>query len=492
MCHTLQYTIKGITLCYWLKWQSQMRKWLIIGFIGLISTGCATLIPGLPSDGNITETPEPSGSDINSTAQPSPTEAPTSPPPTPTPLQPAVDLDFPAAGQLAVVGLDGSITVLRAGEEPLSVTGDSSSPDIQRFYRDPTWSPTGWLSYVQVERDADGVMLDVVAVRPGQNEPQTIFNTTQANYIYGYWSPVPCSDGPDCGQFAYLMNDVTGIKLHLAQVYSETASDIIAGEGRSLYYSWSPDGTSMLWRRDAAELEIYDVLNNMITETLPDQPGLFSAPAWSPVDERLLFARVEDDLNYMTIADGDERTEFETALPGFVYFNWSPDGQKIAFVNGELPFPKLSIASADGIAELEVPNLENIVAFFWSPDSTRLAVVSFEEVRESPLDRGDVRARPTRQTGKPALIWHVVDAETGQETRLTPFLPTGEEFYLLQFFDQFAQSHRVWSPDSRFIVFAGVTPADSEPTINLIDTFEPEAAPIKLMTGVQAIFSYTD
>jgi TolB protein len=288
------------------------------------------------------------------------------------------------------------------------------------------------------------------------------------------------------------MNDVAGIKLHLAQVTGKSSSDIIAEEGVSLYYSWSPDGTSMLWRRNAAELEIYDVSTDMITETLPDQVGLFAAPAWSPVDGRLLFARVEDEVNYMTIADGDERTEFETALPGVVYFNWSPDGQKIAHVNGGLPFPRLIIASADGTGELEVTGLENIVAFFWSPDSTRLAVVTFEEGEEIPPGTGDVRARPAQQTGEPTLVWYVIDAQTGQETRLIPFLPTGEQFYLLQFFDQFAQSHQVWSPDSRFITFAGITPADSRPTIYLIDSFQPEEPPVKLMGGVQAIFSYTD
>jgi TolB protein len=464
--------------------------------VGMLLTGCSAIVPIISDyveDGNVTEESEQAGNDDNTATEQEPTTEQVLPTPTlpPTPI----DTDFPAAGQLAVAGLDGNITILQAGEEPFAVTNDASSPDnpaAQRFYRDPTWSPTGWLSYVQVEREPDSIMLDVIAVQPGENEPQTVYSTDQANYIYGYWSPAPCADGPDCGQFAYLMNDVAGIKLHLAQVTGDSFSDIIAGEGLSLYYSWSPDGTSMLWRRNAADLEIYDAINNTITETLPDQTGLFAAPAWSPVDGRLLFARVEDDVNYMTIADGDERTEFETALPGIVYFNWSPDGQIIAHVNGELPFPKLIITQADGTNELVVNNLENIVAFFWSPDSTRIAVVTFEEGEENPLEQVDVQVSLARQTGDPTLVWYVVDAETGQKTRFTPFLPTGEQFYLLQFFDQFAQSHRVWSPDGRFIAFAGITPADSEPTINLIDTFQPEEPPVKLMGGAQAIFSYTD
>jgi hypothetical protein len=72
---------------------------------------------------------------------------------------------------------------------------------------------------------------------------------------------------------------------------------------------------------------------------------------------------------------------------------------------------------------------------------------------------------------------------------LQGFLPTRDMLYFLSFFDQFAQSHRLWSPDSRYLVYAELT-SESRQLIHLLDTNDPAAWPLTLTEGQIGIWSY--
>ena len=48
-----------------------------------------------------------------------------------------------------------------------------------------------------------------------------------------------------------------------------------------------------------------------------------------------------------------------------------------------------------------------------------------------------------------------LDLADGRRWPLVDFTPTQPQLTLFQFFDQFAYSHSMWSPDSRSLVFAG-------------------------------------
>ena len=51
--------------------------------------------------------------------------------------------------------------------------------------------------------------------------------------------------------------------------------------------------------------------------------------------------------------------------------------------------------------------------------------------------------------------WNVLDVRDGTRWPLVEFTPSGPQFTLFQFFDQFAYSHSMWSPDSGSLVFSG-------------------------------------
>jgi TolB protein len=413
--------------------------------------------------------------------------------------------EMPAAGQLAVVGADGNIYVLEAGSDPAAITSDAapgSADTGERFYGHPTWSHTGWLSYVGLEFGVDAPPeVTVNVTRLEGEEPTNILDSNELVYIYGYWAPTSCPDKPACEQFAYLMNDGVGgpIGLHLAEIdhngEMNIAEETIA-EASTFYYSWSPDSTSMLWLRDGSDLTVYDVGKATTSREFSLPVGRFQAPGWSPVDDRLLFARDLNGENLLTIIDDGEPQDLGAPVNGPVYFGWAPSGEHIAYAHGGFPMMDLTIVgTAEGSEPFRVA-LDQVVSFFWSPDGLKLAVVMVEERSTPAPSAGYVpgRARPAPQNAQPEIqfVWHVVDISTGRINRLSAFFPTQDQFYIFQFFDQFAQSHQLWSPDSRYLVYAEQLTTTNIPIIRLLDTETPELAPLTIMDGTQAIFSFTE
>ena len=407
--------------------------------------------------------------------------------------------DLSAEGRLVVQGQDNNIYVLEHGQPLQAMTRDAGPNNSQTMptvrYSDPTWSPSGWLSYVRTTADADSQQsIEVIVRPPGGTDPVTVLSSnSQDSYIYGFWSPSACASGLECNQFAYLMDDNDGIALHLAQVSSDAvqvADDVILGRSAPFFYSWSPDGQSMLWFIDQQELVVYDVVRHQATD-LPDVAGRFLAPAWSPTDQRLLIAR-NDGMSdrqlkesHITIIDDADRIDIGESSDTPIFFEWSPDASRIAWTTGGDPLDPVTITAVDDPSLPVVTPVQNVVAFFWSPDSTKLAVVALEPIGDDPADM----ANPLSVI----FTWWAVDASTGHAVKLARFFPTPEQFDIFRDFDQFFQSHRVWSPDSRYIVFADLPERGSRTlpgTIRLADTEHPEDEPIMLMEGRQAVFSF--
>ena len=131
-----------------------------------------------------------------------------------------------------------------------------------------------------------------------------------------------------------------------------------------------------------------------------------------------------------------------------------------------------------------------MIAFFWSPNSTKIAYVSPTNdgisinTRVNSLIDFD---RALQQN--PQLSWAVLDIESGITQRFTNFQPTPEMVYLFSFFDQFAQSHRIWSPDSNYVVFGEITQEDKT-VLSILDVNRAGAVPFLLAEGRVGIWSY--
>ncbi len=79
---------------------------------------------------------------------------------------------------------------------------------------------------------------------------------------------------------------------------------------------------------------------------------------------------------------------------------------------------------------------DKIVSFFWSPDARKIAVITMSE--------------------KPGIFTlATINIENEVITHLIDFSPTNDQLTMFQFFNQYAHSHSIWSPDSKSLVLAG-------------------------------------
>ena len=110
-----------------------------------------------------------------------------------------------------------------------------------------------------------------------------------------------------------------------------------------------------------------------------------------------------------------------------------------------------------------------VLAFFWSPDGRYIAYITVAGQDDGEQAAGGLttvsltESEPAAQQGNLRLALWVVDVESGLGQQRLVFRPTA--MYLTQFlpfFDQYALSHRIWSPDSAALVLpiAGDTPQE--------------------------------
>jgi len=186
----------------------------------------------------------------------------------------------------------------------------------------------------------------------------------------------------------------------------------------------------------------------------------FRAPAVSPDGSQLVYAGFGGGVRGIFLAPMDfpgsnpsgsagnaPRLLMETQ--GLTAFAWAPDGSVLAVaeqLRGGAPvFDRVVLLSADG-AETALLFDERVLAFFWSPQGDRIAWVGLD-----PQSRSMDISVSSVEGGKPV----------GEPRHLFRFSPTGEMFTLLSFFDQYAYSHSIWSPDGSALAVAGTDGLES-------------------------------
>jgi TolB protein len=261
--------------------------------------------------------------------------------------------------------------------------------------------------------------------------------TTTSGTFYYSWSSQD--------DLLFLSNAAAGLRLDLTSFDGSDLTDPrTVATGAPLYFSWDPDGGRMATHISLDRFELSDL--DQATDLGPE-PGVFQAPQWT--DRGIVAVETHAGAPRLIVVSPDDgAVEPLATLIGPAYFVASPDGTRVAVQaitdEGDIlsaiyqPIPavpanRLAVVDTE---RAEVTSVTNglVLAFFWSPDGTRLLVL-------------DV-------TPDGVATWNVWD---GDELREVVQFRPAETFVrnVLPFFDQYAQSMSLWSPDGSRFAFPG-------------------------------------
>lgn len=403
-------------------------------------------------------------------APPTATAAPELPTPEPSPTADIAQ----AIGRIALITPSGDLaTVNPDGSEERILAQD------QGFFQFPAWSPTS--NDIAVIGGGRGDTGNVYVVNDtADSELLSIYNAT--NPIYLYWSP----DGQRVG---FIARHPRGLALHVAPANGEQSSDILS-TGQPLYWQWLADAEQILTHAGRDALAYVDGAGNAEDLAL-GQAGLFQAPARS-ADGRYLAYSDEDAEENLAIFVRDianQETTFTQPHTGILAMSWSPTAAQLAYTNpveNRLVFfgPLHLFDAATGVSQVLVT--ERVLAFFWSPDGRSIAYITLVGEENQQAKAGGAAKLATQRASDVYLTLKVLDVASGGIRPLHTFQP-GLLFLsqFMPFFDQYALSHRIWSPDSAYVVLPTVVDGADEIVVIPVDG----RAPLTIAQGLSAFWS---
>jgi TolB protein len=363
-----------------------------------------------------------------------------------------------AAGRIAYIGDDANVFVCaRPCDRPTCITcapkaehalgegvtrvaliAGTAQPEIR--YNWPTFAPDGsQVAYSSMQHSGGSETHGIHAYDFSRRAAVTIFQ--------GPDQPIYLSWLPDSHRLFFLVSDGESLRLMLAEARESRPVRLILS-GLPLYFDWNQRLAELAFHYVPAEgagpeqIGLMSVTDHdqRVVKIISKAPAPFRNPAWSPDKSHLAYV-VDRRNGQMALvvanADGSSPREMVGLGPRDTSFIWTPDSRRLAFATqmrvGSMSYDGVNLVD---IASGNITTLvsEPVIAYNFSPDGRWLAYIGVTEDSNT---------------------WNVVEAGGGKGRKLGYFVASHTESVAYRVFDQYALSHRIWSPDSSAVVFAG-------------------------------------
>lgn len=352
------------------------------------------------------------------------------------------------SGRLVVVNNLGQlVTMAYDGSDRRELTDDTGSV----LYSFPAWSPDG--QSIAAIRQSDDVAQNgiVVLTDATDSEANILYSNDRSAPIYLFWSP-------DSERIAFIIGrNITNIDLNIVPRDASADSRLVA-TGAPMYWDWTADSEQIFFHSGTPlsdpRMTFVDLLSTYTTGNV-DQPGFFQSPDVSADNRYVAYATFERGERQLIIADRDNDETTIIQHEGFVSLAWSPAAPQLAFIAPISARDRTSgpLRLTDPTGTVRPLTSENVFAFFWSPNGDYIAYLTLG----LPLENNGEAALKATQRGRLQSnrltfnLWAIAVA-TEERQLLGTFAPS--DLFLSQFlpfFDQYARSHQIWSPDSRAV-----------------------------------------
>ena len=341
--------------------------------------------------------------------------------------------------RIAIVSSDERVRVINP-DAPEAEHVTVSPPEHRCAW--PVWSPDGerlmYSAYPAAGANGHGAFR-VIASGSGR-DPTVVYTNEPGTDAIAQHTPHYLMWSPDGSKVAFIAQTLTsGMSLIVANADGSGEPKRLLN-GAPLYFCWS-EGSDYLFTH-VRELHYLIRLSEPEPAQVPVVSTRYQAPSVSSIDGRIaMCGEMSETVQGIIVATIQGGAEIVGEFEGLVAVAWRPGRGQLAVASGldrgSGYYDQLSLLDADSTAE-RVLIEDAMLCYFWSPDGSKIAYVTPSESAD-----GSVR-------------WAVLDLETDDVQYLADFLPSREQLTMFMFFDQYGQSHKLWSPDSSKILFAGV------------------------------------
>ena len=215
--------------------------------------------------------------------------------------------------------------------------------------------------------------------------------------------------------------------------------------GAPVFSAWSPTGDALLVHAGTV-IHRLDRADPATLTTVGLNSVDLRVPAWSPDGRLWATVRHGEIRNAIVLLDRDGKHVARIgAVQGSAVLAWSPRADLLgcSAMDGAGGYRGIDLLRPR-TAETQTLVRDRILLWLWSPDGRRIAYLR-------------------RAGAEGQIAWRVLHLDGRTPVTGAPFYPGPLFSVLIAFFDQYLLSHRLWSPDGRYLLAAGHIAANGPP-----------------------------